>query len=85
VLCPSCGFRYPEGVWDCPTNAVVRPLLRRRRHEDRAAFARLSGDQQAELVAGADRFVRAAAERTVSARSAGSVQPLFGPVEEGVR
>ena len=37
--CPACGFRYPDGVLDCPTNTVVRPLLRRRRHEDPAALA----------------------------------------------
>jgi len=85
ALCPSCGFRYPDGVVDCPTTAVVRPLLRRRRREDPAAFARLTADQQVELVTGSDRFVRAAAERTVSARSVNSVQPLFDLSQKGVR
>jgi hypothetical protein len=32
--CPGCGFVYPDGVTDCPTNATVRPLLYRRRAED---------------------------------------------------
>jgi hypothetical protein len=85
ALCPSCGFRYPDGVLDCPTNAVVRPLLRRRRHEDPAAFARLTADQQVELVTGPERVVRAAAERTVSARSVDSGQPLFDLSQKGVR
>ncbi len=86
TVCPSCGFRYPEGALDCPTNSVVRPLLRRRRHEDPAALGRLSGDQRSELVTDYDRFARAAAaERTVSARSVDSVQPLFDLSQEGVR
>jgi ribosomal protein S20 len=37
------------------------------------------------LVTGSDRFVRAAAERTVSARSVNSVQPLFDLSQKGVR
>ena len=85
--CPGCGFRYPDGVLDCPTNTVVRPLLRRRRHEDPAALARLDPDQRAEL-SGCEhrRFARAAAaERAASARSVGSEQPLFDPTQEGVR
>jgi hypothetical protein len=84
ALCPSCGFRYPDGVLDCPTNAVVRPLLRRRRHEDPAAFARLPGDLWTELVTRADGVVRAAAERTVSARSVDSAT-LFDLSQKGVR
>ena len=40
-MCPGCGYRYPDGVLDCPTNAPVRPLLLRRRGEDRDAVARL--------------------------------------------
>jgi hypothetical protein len=49
-LCPGCGFRYPEGVTDCPTNAVVRPLLYRRRHENWKALDRLTADQRVDLV-----------------------------------
>ncbi|RZU50678.1 hypothetical protein EV385_2456 [Krasilnikovia cinnamomea] len=47
--CPGCGFRYPDGVLDCPTNATVRPLLLRRRGEDREAVALLTPDQFADL------------------------------------
>lgn len=47
--CPGCGYRYPDGVTDCPTNLTVRPLLYRRRDEDRPAVARLSADQFADL------------------------------------
>ncbi|WP_425440151.1 hypothetical protein [Pseudosporangium ferrugineum] len=49
-VCPGCGYRYPEGQSDCPSNATVRPLLRRRRHEDDAAVARLSPVQFADLI-----------------------------------
>jgi hypothetical protein len=48
--CPSCGFRYPDKVTDCPTNATVRPMLARRRREDWDAFNRLTGDQQENLI-----------------------------------
>lgn len=48
-VCPGCGFRYPDGVFDCPTLATVRPILRRRRGEDRDAVARLSPVQFADL------------------------------------
>ena len=48
-VCPGCGYRYPEGVLDCPTNATVRPLLLRRRGEDRDAVASLSPTQFADL------------------------------------
>jgi hypothetical protein len=48
-VCPGCGYRYPDGVTDCPTNATVRPLLYRRRGEDTRAVARLSPDQLADL------------------------------------
>jgi hypothetical protein len=47
--CPGCGYRYPDGQTDCPTNATVRPLLKRRRGEDRDAVARLSPVQFADL------------------------------------
>jgi DNA-binding Lrp family transcriptional regulator len=48
-ICPGCGFRYPDGVIDCPTLTVVRPLLYRRRTEDTRAIGRLSPDQIADL------------------------------------
>jgi hypothetical protein len=48
--CPGCGHRYREGQLDCPTNATVRPLLRRRRHEDDKAMSRLSPVQFADLI-----------------------------------
>ena len=47
--CPGCGFRYPDNVFECPTNATVRPLLYRRRGEDAAAVALLTPDQAADL------------------------------------
>jgi hypothetical protein len=49
-LCPGCGFRYPEGVTDCPTNAAVRPLLFRRRYEGSNVLGRLTDDQRADLL-----------------------------------
>jgi hypothetical protein len=49
-VCPGCGYRYPEGVLNCPTNATVRPLLLRRRGEDRDAVARLSHEQFEDLL-----------------------------------
>ena len=48
-VCPGCGYRYPDGVTDCPSNATVRPVLWRRRGEDPAAIAHLSPDQFADL------------------------------------
>jgi hypothetical protein len=48
-VCPGCGYRYPDGVLDCPTNATVRPLLLKRRGEDREAVARLDPVQFEDL------------------------------------
>ena len=48
-VCPGCGYRYPDGVLDCPTNATVRPLLLRRRGEDPNAVARLNPVQFEDL------------------------------------
>src|SRR3954471_22548241 len=48
-VCPGCGYRYPDNVLDCPTNATVRPLLLRRRGEDREAVARLDPVQFEDL------------------------------------
>jgi hypothetical protein len=47
--CPGCGYEYPDGVTDCPSNAAVRPVLYRRRGEDKRAVARLTDDQRANL------------------------------------
>jgi DNA-binding Lrp family transcriptional regulator len=49
TVCPGCGYRYPDGVTDCPTLATVRPLLVRRRGEDPDAVAHLSSVQFADL------------------------------------
>jgi hypothetical protein len=48
-VCPGCGYRYPDRVTDCPTNATVRPVLYRRRGEDKQALGRLTKDQYADL------------------------------------
>jgi ribosomal protein S20 len=47
--CPACRYRYPAGVSDCPTNAMVRPVLYQRRGEDHDAMQRLTDDQRADL------------------------------------
>jgi hypothetical protein len=66
-VCPGCGYRYPDGVSDCPTNATVRPLLYRRRSEDKAAMGRLTPDQyddlRSEKVARANRTAAVRASR----------------------
>ena len=60
-VCPGCGYRYPDGVLSCPTNATVRPLLKRRRGEDREAVARLTPEQFEDLLsANANKVIRAA-------------------------
>jgi hypothetical protein len=65
--CPGCGYRYPDGVSDCPTNATVRPLLYRRRSEDKAAMGRLTpgqyDDLRSEKVARANRTAAVRASR----------------------
>jgi DNA-binding Lrp family transcriptional regulator len=48
-VCPGCGYRYPDKVTDCPTNATVRPILARRSSEDHKALDRLTSDQLADL------------------------------------
>jgi hypothetical protein len=64
-VCPGCGYRYPDQVLDCPTNATVRPLLLRRRGEDRDALARLSPAQFEDLhKANASKVTRAAHRKT---------------------
>jgi hypothetical protein len=60
-VCPGCGYRYPDGVLNCPTNATVRPLLLRRRGEDREAVARLTPEQFEDLLkTNANKVTRAA-------------------------
>src|SRR5262245_14313017 len=49
ALCPSCGYRYPDQVTDCPTNATVRAQLYKRRAEDPAALRRLTRAQYVNL------------------------------------
>jgi hypothetical protein len=64
-VCPGCGYRYPDGVLDCPTNATVRPLLLRRRGEDTQAVAQLTAAQFADLQrANAAKVNRAAHRKT---------------------
>ena len=48
-VCPGCGFRYTDKQTDCPSLATARPLLYRRRNEDRQAVARLTPDQTDDL------------------------------------
>jgi hypothetical protein len=49
--CPGCGYTYPEGSRDadCPSLAVARQVLYRRRGEDPQALRRLPVDQFADL------------------------------------
>jgi hypothetical protein len=71
-VCPGCGYRYPEGVTDCPTNATVRPLLYRRRGDDARAVARLSTVQFADLHhATAAKLSRAAHRKSAAAATTG--------------
>ncbi|GGL09768.1 hypothetical protein GCM10012284_50590 [Mangrovihabitans endophyticus] len=62
-VCPGCGYRFPDQVLDCPTNATVRPLLRRRRGEDPDAVARLTCEQQESLLKAHSRRITRAARR----------------------
>ena len=78
--CPGCGYRYPDNVTDCPTNATVRPLLRHRHGEDTKALGRLSGVQLADLLdQKAARTNRVAAARSTrpAASSAHTESTLF--------
>jgi hypothetical protein len=49
--CPGCGYPYPEGraEADCPSLAVARQVLYRRRSENPDALRRLTADQFADL------------------------------------
>jgi hypothetical protein len=80
--CPYCGYRYPDKVTDCPTNATVRPLLVRRRREDWQAFNRLTGEQQENLIGSqAKRQARQAKRVDASARSSMVTESLFAATE----
>ena len=70
-VCPGCGYRYPDKVLDCPTNAIVRPLLLRRRGEDRNAVASLTPDLFADLHQPINARIRAAV------RQAGPTAPCL--------
>ena len=50
TVCPGCGYRYSEGVSDCPTNATVRPVLYRRRSEAKHVLTRLTPVQFTDLL-----------------------------------
>ena len=77
-VCPGCGYRYPDGVLDCPTNATVRPLLLRRRGEDREAVAQLDPVQFADLhKANAMKVTRAARGKTEPTAPAFKASSLF--------
>jgi hypothetical protein len=82
-VCPGCGYRYPDGVLNCPTNATVRPLLLRRRGEDRETVARLTPEQFEDLLSSnASKVTRAARrarpEPTTPAYQATSLFDLAG-------
>jgi len=50
LRCPTCGHAWDETAPLCPTAAVVRPLLRKRRHEAGAhVIARLTDNQLDDL------------------------------------
>jgi hypothetical protein len=50
ATCPGCGHVYSEDEDDCPTNTVVRPLLYRRRNENKSALSRLTPLQYEDLM-----------------------------------
>ncbi|MFY1675063.1 hypothetical protein ACN27G_34855 [Plantactinospora sp. WMMB334] len=50
LACPTCGHAYSHTAPLCPSAAVVRPLLRRRRHETGPrVLAPLTANQLADL------------------------------------
>jgi hypothetical protein len=79
-VCPGCGYRYPDGAADCPSNATARPLLLRRRNEDPAAVARLSPDQFADLHQRTTTRMRAAVRQAAQPEPCPNRAPtLFDP------
>jgi hypothetical protein len=77
TVCPGCGYRYPDGVTDCPSNTVVRPLLKRRRNEDPNVVSRLTPDQLADLISQKTaRSNRVAARRSALTPPSPADQPM---------
>jgi hypothetical protein len=80
--CPGCGYRYPDGVSDCPTNATVRPVLQRRRHETPAGLSALSPDQFADLTSETSaRTNRVAARRAAQPSASPTTASLLDLIE----
>jgi len=75
MVCPGCGHRFNDTdvTGDCPTQAVVRPLLLRRHHENPAVTERLSAEAFANLRLIKPRPLRA----NQSARPASTPDDLF--------
>lgn len=63
TTCPGCGYRYPDPAADCPSAALARPLLHRRRAEHPRALGALSPIQFADLHHGAQVRVARASVR----------------------
>ena len=83
-VCPGCGYRYPDGVLNCPTNATVRPLLLRRRGEDRDAVTRLNPVQFEDLHKANHAKITRAANRTTEPPTNGHRPPsLFDHAVSG--
>jgi hypothetical protein len=77
-VCPGCGYRYPDGQTDCPTLTTVRPVLYRRRHENRDTVAQLSPIQFADLHRTHPRQLRAAVRQAaLTSPSANRAPNLF--------
>jgi hypothetical protein len=86
-VCPGCGYRYPDNVSDCPTNATVRPLLLRRRGEDREAVTLLDPVQFEDLHKVTKSKVTRAAHRASAGRQtspAYAAASLFDPAGKDV-
>jgi hypothetical protein len=82
--CPACHYRYPQGVSDCPTNATVRPILYRRRHEEPQSLKKLAPDQYHDLHdKKAARTNRQAAKPTPRSTSDGNPETLLDLTDGG--
>jgi hypothetical protein len=82
-VCPGCGYRYPDGVTACPTNATVRPLLYRRRGEDRDAVAQLSTVQFEDLHHANRAKITRAATRPTEPTTTGYTRPSLFDLASG--
>lgn len=51
MVCPACGHRFPPDNTraECPTTALIRPMILRRRHTNPAALRPLTPDQMDDL------------------------------------